>query len=121
MPSLEHRQMKICSTCFDVTVSLLRTIEMTICVAPNVMLDKHLQKSEMLLIRLLQVEFVFFYFISIIERKISFFKLISQIISRLATKNYVLEEVERLKMSSKTKFLFVFGLILLIYRISSLR
>lgn len=78
-PSLEHRQMKICSTCFDVTVSLLRTIEMTICVAPNVMLDKHLPKSEMLLIRLLQ--------------------LISQIINRLATKNYVLEEVERLKMS----------------------
>jgi Kip1 ubiquitination-promoting complex protein 1 len=56
MPTLEHRQMKICSTCFDVTISLLRTIEMTICVAPNVMLDKHLAKSEMLLIRLLQVE-----------------------------------------------------------------
>jgi Kip1 ubiquitination-promoting complex protein 1 len=55
MPTFEHRQMKICSTCFDVTVSLLRTIEMTICVAPNVMLDKHLSKSEMLLIRLLQV------------------------------------------------------------------
>ncbi len=55
MPTIEHRQMKICSTCFDVTVSLLRTIEMTICVAPNVMLDKHLPKSELLLIRLLQV------------------------------------------------------------------
>ncbi|UJR28734.1 hypothetical protein I4U23_009963 [Adineta vaga] len=79
MPTIEHRQMKICSTCFDVTVSLLRTIEMTICVAPNVMLDKHLPKSEMLLIRLIQ--------------------LLSQIINRLATKNYVLEEIQRLKMS----------------------
>ncbi|CAF0857799.1 unnamed protein product [Adineta steineri] len=79
MPTIEHRQMKICSTCFDVTVSLLRTIEMIICVAPNIMLDKHLPKSEMLLIRLLQ--------------------LLSQIINRLVTKNYVLEEIERLKMS----------------------
>jgi Kip1 ubiquitination-promoting complex protein 1 len=56
MPTVEHRQMKICSTCFDVTVSLLRTIEMVICVAPNVMLDKHLPKCEMLLVRLLQVK-----------------------------------------------------------------
>lgn len=55
MPTVEHRQMKICSTCFDVTVSLLRTIEMIICAAPTVMLDKHSTKSEMLLIRLLQV------------------------------------------------------------------
>ncbi|CAF2647879.1 unnamed protein product [Rotaria sp. Silwood2] len=78
MPTIEHRQMKICSTCFDVTVSLLRTIEMTICVAPIIMLDKHSTKSEMLLIRLLQ--------------------LLGQIINRLATKNYVLEDIERLKM-----------------------
>ncbi|CAF3189217.1 unnamed protein product [Rotaria socialis] len=78
MPTIEHRQMKICSTCFDVTVSLLRTIEMSICVAPTVMLDKHSTKSEMLLIRLLQ--------------------LLAQIINRLATKNYSLEDMERLKM-----------------------
>ncbi|CAF1160405.1 unnamed protein product [Rotaria sp. Silwood1] len=78
MPTIEHRQMKICSTCFDVTVSLLRTIEMTICVAPTVILDRHSNKSEMLLIRLLQ--------------------LLGQIINRLATKNYVLEDIERLKM-----------------------
>ena len=56
LPTIEHRQMKICSTCFDVSVSLLRTIEMTVDVAPNVMLDKHLPKSEMLLFRLLQVK-----------------------------------------------------------------
>ena len=56
MPTVDHRQMKICSTCFDVTVSLLRTIEMIICVAPNIMLDKHSPKCEMLLIRLLQVK-----------------------------------------------------------------
>ncbi|CAF0832772.1 unnamed protein product [Rotaria sordida] len=78
MPTIEHRQMKICSTCFDVTVSLLRTIEMIIYVAPTIILDKHSNKSEMLLIRLLQ--------------------LLGQIFNRLATKNYVLEDIERLKM-----------------------
>ena len=55
MPTIEHRQMKICSTCFDVTISLLRTIEMIICNASNIMLDKSSTKAEMLLVRLLQV------------------------------------------------------------------
>jgi hypothetical protein len=100
MPTIEHRQMKICSTCFDVTVSLLRTIEMTICVAPNVMLDKHLPKSELLLIRLLQV-FISYIYIYLDNKTSFFFQLLSQIINRLATKNYVLEEIERLKLSGK--------------------
>jgi Kip1 ubiquitination-promoting complex protein 1 len=50
--------MKICSTCFDVTVSLLRTIEMILCVAPILILNKESSKSEMLLVRLLQVELI---------------------------------------------------------------
>ena len=61
MANLESRQMKICSTCFDITIGLLRTIEMIINVAPDMMLNKHIPKSDMLLNRLFQV-FQFRYF-----------------------------------------------------------
>ena len=102
MPNIEHRQMKICSTCFDVTVSLLRTIEMTISVAPTVMLDKHSSKSEMLLFRLLQVRKSSFSSAQSTIRSFSS-QLVSQIINRLATRSHVLEEVERLKMFGRKR------------------
>jgi len=52
---LDARQLKICSTCFDIAVGLLRVIEMIICVCPRVFIAGVTQHSELLLHRLLQV------------------------------------------------------------------
>ena len=52
---LDGRQLKICSTCFDIAVGLLRVIEMTLCMYPQVFVAGVTQHSELLLHRLLQV------------------------------------------------------------------
>lgn len=52
---IESRQLKICATCFDLAVSLLRVLEMISTVAPGVFSDPTQSSSETLLARLCQV------------------------------------------------------------------
>lgn len=52
---IESRQLKICATCFDLAISLLRVLEMISTVAPSVFNDPAQSSSETLLARLCQV------------------------------------------------------------------
>lgn len=52
---VDTRQLKVCATCFDLSVSLLRVLEMTITLVPEIFLDWTQPTSEMLLRRLAQV------------------------------------------------------------------
>lgn len=56
---LDGRQLKICSTCFDIAVGLLRVLEMIVSVYPQVFVAGVTQHSELLLHRLLQVHCYF--------------------------------------------------------------
>ncbi|ERE75627.1 E3 ubiquitin-protein ligase [Cricetulus griseus] len=51
---VDSRQLKVCATCFDLSVSLLRVLEMTITLVPEIFLDWSRPTSEMLLRRLAQ-------------------------------------------------------------------
>nr|XP_020771720.1 E3 ubiquitin-protein ligase RNF123 isoform X4 [Odocoileus virginianus texanus]XP_020771721.1 E3 ubiquitin-protein ligase RNF123 isoform X4 [Odocoileus virginianus texanus] len=51
---VDSRQLKVCATCFDLSVSLLRVLEMTITLVPEIFLDWARPTSEMLLRRLAQ-------------------------------------------------------------------
>ncbi|XP_017509576.2 E3 ubiquitin-protein ligase RNF123 isoform X3 [Manis javanica] len=51
---VDSRQLKVCATCFDLSVSLLRVLEMTITLVPEIFLDWAQPTSEMLLRRLAQ-------------------------------------------------------------------
>lgn len=52
---IESRQLKICATCFDLAISLLRALEMISTVAPGVFSDPTQSSSETLLARLCQL------------------------------------------------------------------
>ncbi|XP_055999540.1 E3 ubiquitin-protein ligase RNF123-like isoform X2 [Ostrea edulis] len=52
---LEARTLKICATCFEIAVCLMRVLEMIVCVAPETVLDFSRQSSELLLGRLMQL------------------------------------------------------------------
>lgn len=52
---MDSRQLKVCATCFDLSVSLLRVLEMTVTLAPEIFLDWNRPSSELLLRRLAQV------------------------------------------------------------------
>lgn len=52
---IESRQLKICATCFDLAISLLRVLEMISTVARDVFNDPMQSSSEILLARLCQV------------------------------------------------------------------
>lgn len=52
---LEARTLKICATCFEIAVCLLRVLEMVVCVAPETVLDVSRESSELLLGRLIQL------------------------------------------------------------------
>lgn len=52
---IESRQLKICATCFDLAISLLRVLEMISTVAPGVFSDPTQSSSETLLARLCQL------------------------------------------------------------------
>lgn len=58
---IESRQLKICATCFDLAVSLLRVIEMMATIAPAIFNDPAQFSSENLLIRLCQVTYNYSY------------------------------------------------------------
>lgn len=51
----EPKQLKICSMCFELTVSLMRCLEMIITVAPNVVSDETRGSSDLLLNRICQL------------------------------------------------------------------
>ena len=55
---LEARTLKICATCFEIAVCLMRVLEMVVCVAPETVLDFSRDSAELLLERLIQVELV---------------------------------------------------------------
>ncbi|XP_039932408.1 E3 ubiquitin-protein ligase RNF123 [Hirundo rustica] len=52
---VDSRQLKVCATCFDLSVSLLRVLEMTVTLAPEIFLDWTRPSSELLLRRLAQL------------------------------------------------------------------
>lgn len=54
-PAYESRQSKICSMCFELTVSLMRTLEMMISIAPSVFIDASRPNSITLLNRVCQL------------------------------------------------------------------
>ena len=55
---LESRQLKICATCFEIAVCLMRILEMVVSKVPEVFLDVSMPSSELLLKRLIQVSLV---------------------------------------------------------------
>ena len=52
---IDARQFKICATCFDIAVGLLRTLEMVVHLAPELVTDYSQPHAELLLCRLCQV------------------------------------------------------------------
>jgi Kip1 ubiquitination-promoting complex protein 1 len=52
---IESRQLKICATCFDLALALLRVLEMVASIAPEIFTDVTRRSSEPLLARLCQV------------------------------------------------------------------
>jgi Kip1 ubiquitination-promoting complex protein 1 len=56
---IESRQLRICATCFDLAVSLLRVLEMIASVAAKVFTDFSLASTESLLARLCQVDYIY--------------------------------------------------------------
>jgi Kip1 ubiquitination-promoting complex protein 1 len=52
---IESRQLKICATCFDLALALLRVLEMVASIAPEIFTDITRSSSELLLARLCQV------------------------------------------------------------------
>lgn len=54
-PLPDPRQLKICSMCFDLTISLMRALEMIVNIAPEIFKDPSRSNSENLLTRVLQL------------------------------------------------------------------
>lgn len=52
---VDTRQLKVCATCFDLSVSLLRVLEMTVTMVPEIFLDWTRPSAELLLRRLAQL------------------------------------------------------------------
>ena len=52
---LEQRQMKICATCFEISICLFRVIEMVVSIAPRLFSDAANPSADLLLHRLIQV------------------------------------------------------------------
>lgn len=52
---MDTRQLKVCATCFDLSVSLLRVLEMTVTLVPEIFLDWSRPSAELLLRRLAQL------------------------------------------------------------------
>ncbi|XP_024915849.1 E3 ubiquitin-protein ligase RNF123 [Cynoglossus semilaevis] len=52
---VDARQLKVCATCFDLSVSLLRVLEMTVTLVPEIFLDWSRPSAELLLRRLAQL------------------------------------------------------------------
>ncbi|GAB1599201.1 E3 ubiquitin-protein ligase RNF123-like isoform X2 [Argonauta hians] len=70
---IDTRQLKFCATCFQITISLLRVVEMIVFISPGFFTDYSKPSSELLLTRLIQ--------------------LLCQILNRIATRNGMFENV----------------------------
>uniref|UniRef100_A0A0L8FNL7 RING-type domain-containing protein n=1 Tax=Octopus bimaculoides TaxID=37653 RepID=A0A0L8FNL7_OCTBM len=70
---IDTRQLKFCATCFQITISLLRVVEMIVSISPEFFTDYSKSSSELLLTRLIQ--------------------LLCQILNRIATRNGMFENV----------------------------
>ena len=55
MGIVDMRQLKICATCFDISVGLLRVLEMIVSLVPELVTDWQQPSAELLLCRLFQV------------------------------------------------------------------
>lgn len=53
--TIESRQLKICSMCFELTVSLMRSLEMVLVIVPEVVQDTSRANSDVLLGRMVQL------------------------------------------------------------------
>lgn len=54
-PVLEQRQMKICATCFEISICLFRVVEMVVSIAPRLFTDTSNPSADLLLHRLIQL------------------------------------------------------------------
>lgn len=54
-PLLEQRQMKICATCFEISICLFRVVEMAVTIAPNLFTESSNHSADLLLHRLIQL------------------------------------------------------------------
>ena len=54
-PLPDPKQLKICSMCFDLTISLMRALEMIVTIAPDIFKDPSRPNSEILLTRVCQL------------------------------------------------------------------
>lgn len=70
---IDTRQLKFCATCFEITISLLRVVEMIVTIAPSLFTDWSKPSAELLLTRLIQ--------------------LLCQILNRIATRSGMFENV----------------------------
>lgn len=52
---IESRQLKICSMCFELTVSLMRSLEMLLVIAPQIFIDSARSNSDLLLKRVCEL------------------------------------------------------------------
>lgn len=52
---IESRQLKICSMCFELTVSLMRSLEMLLIIAPAIFIDPARTNSDLLLKRVCEL------------------------------------------------------------------
>ncbi|ESO88781.1 hypothetical protein LOTGIDRAFT_234381 [Lottia gigantea] len=73
---IESRQLKICAACFEISVCLLRVLEMVVTIAPDLFTDYCRSSAELFLKRIMQ--------------------LLSQVLSRITTKNGAFENLSPL-------------------------
>ncbi|XP_031562489.1 E3 ubiquitin-protein ligase RNF123-like isoform X2 [Actinia tenebrosa] len=76
--SLEKRQLRTCAVCFDLTVGLLRVLEMVSTVTPQVFTDWKMESSELHIARL--------------------FQLLTQVLKRITANSNLFENVTRLHL-----------------------
>ena len=117
---IDSRQLKICATCFDISVGLLRVLEMIVNLTPQLMVDWSRPSAELLLCRLFQVscsntcgiylEFWVFMSVSnsymglyLLYEKIvlvfsSIFQLLTQVLNRVTSRSNMFDMVVSISM-----------------------
>ena len=54
--------MKICATCFEISICLFRVVEMVVSIAPDLFIDSSKHSADLLLNRLIQVSVLFHFY-----------------------------------------------------------
>ncbi|KAK3512531.1 hypothetical protein QTP70_015640 [Hemibagrus guttatus] len=80
---VDTRQLKVCATCFDLSVSLLRVLEMTVTLVPEIFLDWSRPSAELLLRRLAQC------------------KLLNQVLNRVTAERNLFDRVVNLRLPAR--------------------